>query len=549
MTWKRVDLVEHPELKDLWLGKVHIPTEGHFSGFHLHTLVVDGCDEFFTTAILPSHLLPFLTGLEWLEVRRCNSVEAIFEVKDTPTNNVVIPLVEIILEELPNLRHVWNNDPEGKLSLPCLKKVVVKECKSVTSLLPASVDKSNITDLDVRNCEKLVEIVTKNNRAANEETNKESIMFPELFSLTLHNLPNLTYIYDGMQILSCPNLQKLDVHRCKLFKKFAIDDSAAKVNTSDLFQLSLDMEDVMILEKGLLRLKPCLRLTLQGFNDIDESDASAFGFFPKVPLPDDVEMPEINLSRLLIKELKLELRNLHKFESIGWVASSILTTLKVEGCASLKYLFTSSTVKCLVELQELHISNCEALESVIVDYQPHDHDVITFNRLKNLSLSKLPKLGRFFTGKSILIFPFLGNVDVTECNRLEYMFTFSTAKSLGNLNKMEISKCESLETVVLATQESGKPPQDLTLTSLHQMSLSELPKLESFFMGKSTLKFSKRYVLEVSINQCERMKTFSHGVVEVPHLRKLEIDRVHSSEKNLKAAVSQEFENRMKQQQ
>ncbi|MED6112189.1 hypothetical protein PIB30_059419 [Stylosanthes scabra] len=716
---ERLTLGRQPELKDLWLGKLH--TQGVYSsGFNLKHLVVEGCDEFFTNAILPSHLLPFLTGLEVLEVRRCNSVEAIFEVKDTPTN-VVIPLKTMILEKLPTLRHVWSKNPEGKLShpdleevivdecailkslfpesvdkgniqrlevkncaelvnifsmdevakdankqvsifptlsclklwnlpnlecafslsyalfpsyslpclhklkelvvgkcgsfetifdvkdaptratteedtnmittsvipltmkltlehlptlrhiwnkdpegnpsLPCLEEVVVNECQSLTSLFPASVPVSELEKLDVRNCEELIEIVTTDeaDEADNEVTDK-IVIFPRLISLTLHNLPNLACIDAAVKIGSIwPSLTKLDVYPSKLLTKFATY-SPAKVMIPHLARLSVDKDGVMMLDEGLLHLMDIAEnifdLKLQGFNDI-ESDELPFDFFPQEPLPKiqiltvadsafteifPPQMPEIILSQLLLKQL--ELRNLYKLESIGlehtWVSSSNLTWLKVEGCASLKYLLTSSTAKCLVQLQELHISNCEALESVIVSYQPHDDDdeddVITLEWLKVLSLSELPKMECFYKGnKSTLKFPSLKEVKVTECNSLEYMFTFSTATSLKYLREMEISKCGSLGTVVLA-EEEVRPHGYLTFGYLKKLSLSELPTLRSFFAGQSTLKFTE-YGVQVIITQCENIKPFSHGGVQAPHLRSVEIDRVICLKDNLNATV------------
>ncbi|QHO52455.1 uncharacterized protein DS421_2g39490 [Arachis hypogaea] len=526
---------DHPELEVLWLGKMRMP-EGYYSGFNLKRLVVEGC-EFLTSAILSSHLLPFLNNLEELEVRGCNSVEAIFEVKDT-SNMIVIPLKTMILENLPTLRHVWNKDPEGKLSLPDMEKVTVDKCTRIKFLLPESVAKGNIQRLEVKNCAELVEIVTGNevakeedankqvnifpklsclnlcnlpnlsyiwkignkdlkgslslpnlkevtviecesiknllptslamgsiqkldvrncvelveivakDEAATKKTNKELTMFSMLMSLTLRNLPNLTHIYVGKRILNWPELRELDIYHCKLLKNFAPDSihSAGKVVSPGLEQLSLDKEGIMMIEQGLsnLDLQNIRCLTLQGFNDIDESDAFPFDFFSKVPLP-RIEMLAVansafkeifsskladteSYAKILSQLKKLELRNLQKLESTGldllhtWVASSNLTWLKVECCASFKYLFTSSTAKCLVQLQHLHVSNCEALESVIVAYQPDDDEVITFEGLKELSLSKLPKLESFYNGKSTLNFAGHAQVSISQCKSMK---TFS----------------------------------------------------------------------------------------------------------------------------
>ena len=158
-------------------------------------------------------------------MRKCDSVEAIFDVKDTTThdsNVIVIPLKRLILEQLPTLRHVWNNDPKGSLSIPSLESVTVNECKSIEHLFPASVAKDNIKDLDVRNCVELVEIVAKD-EAATEEANKELIMFPRLSSLTLWDLPNLRCICSRMQIVDWPELKYLDVYHCPMLKVFATD--------------------------------------------------------------------------------------------------------------------------------------------------------------------------------------------------------------------------------------------------------------------------------------------------------------------------------------
>ncbi|MED6213767.1 hypothetical protein PIB30_096530 [Stylosanthes scabra] len=236
----------------------------------------------------------------------------------------------------------------------------------------------------------------------------------------------------------------------------------------------------------------------------------------------------------------LKCHGLTNLVSSTTVLSSSLTRLKVEDCPSLKYLISSSTVKSLVNLQELYISNCEALESVVA-YQPHDiDDVITFQGLKKLSLSKIPKLESFYTPNSTLNFPYLEEVMVTECNRLEYLFSFSTAKSLKYLSTMKVSECESLETVVVATREADELHEGLKLFScLRWLNLHNLPKLGSFFTGNSTLELD---ICEVSINQCKSMKTFSHNYFNAENVY---IDGAPCSN-DLNAAVSQQFDNRMK---
>ncbi|MED6156590.1 hypothetical protein PIB30_015689 [Stylosanthes scabra] len=453
--------------------------------------------EISSNALLPYHLLSSVNDLKELMVWNCDSIEAVFDVKSSsPTqdpNIIDIPLETMVLY-LPSLRYVWNEDPKGGFRLPLLKEVIVNGCKCITSLFPASVIFNNkIQKLDVRNCVMLEEIVGEDEAInTGKENNKEhSMMFPCLTTLVLSELPALRCICSGMHTQDCPKLTTLafagDSEISLYSNSESPDDkdgfaSPPKAVTPHLERLTMDKKSVMMFEKGLLDLdlKNIKYLKLQGFNDIDESDPFRIGFFPNELILSNIEMlvvadsafkeifsskmPEIIHSQLLLKEL--ELRNLNMLESIGlehtWVASSNLTSIKVEGCTCLKYLFTSSTAKCLDQLQQMHISKCEALESVIVPYQPHDDDD---------------------DGGGGGVIPFKG---------------------------------------------------------LKKLSLSELPKLESFCKGNSTL--IAFYSLEVSISQCKSMKTFSHGDVEAPDLLKVEIDGVPCSKDNLNAAVSQQFE-------
>ncbi|MED6204263.1 hypothetical protein PIB30_007734 [Stylosanthes scabra] len=334
-------------------------------------------------------------------------------------------------DDHPVLKVVWPakmHMPKGYISGSNLKCLVVKGCKSLTdAILPSHLFPflNNLEKLEVRECNSVKAIF-------DVEDTSNMIVIP-LKTIILENLPALTHVVSR----------------------------------------SLDKEGVTMIVEQELRC-----LTLQGFKDIDESDAFPFDdFFSMVSLP-NIEMLMVadcafrgifpsklpdtsNYAKILSGLKKLELRNLHKLESTGLeilhtrVASSTLTWLKVECCASLKYLFTSSTVKCLVQLQHLYISNCEALETVLVADQPHGEDEI------------------------------------------------------------------------------------ITLECLKELSLSILPKLESFYNGMSTLNFTGS--AQVSISECKSMKTFSHGDVKVLDSWSLKIDGVSFSEDNSNAIVSQQF--------
>ncbi|XP_057744001.1 uncharacterized protein LOC130961962 [Arachis stenosperma] len=488
---------------------------------------MEGCESSFN-ALLPSHLIPYLGNLEELVVKKFDSIEAIFDVKDTSThdlNMIVIPLKKLNLEQLPTLKHVWNKDPKGCLSLK-LEEVTLNECKSIKCLIPASVAKDNLRKLEVKNCVELVEIVAVD-EAATKEASIDLAMFPKLTSLVLCDLPKLRCIssaISAMQILEWPLLENLNVYHCENLKIFAenfqnspcsypedqdiiaIENhgvlSTGKV-TPHLVKLSLSKEDVIMIEQELLHvdLQKIKTLTLQSFND--DSDTFPNDFFTKVPLPNIKKLrliesafealfhsqrPELEQHTKILSQLKkLELKNLYKLKSIGlehsWVAPLLenLKVLKVLECSCLTNL-APSTVQSFSHLTELHVEGCA---------------------------------------------------------RLEYLFTSLTAKGLVALDEISVSNCESLKTIV-AHEESDKSDDHLTFPELWNLSLSKLPRLGSFYTGNSTLKF--RWLMNVTITECKCMETFSHGNLVAHKLRTVDIDEEHWSKVDLNTLIQQQFE-------
>ncbi|KAL1329621.1 hypothetical protein HN51_046745 [Arachis hypogaea] len=494
---------------------------------------VDGCEKLSSSAILPSYLLPCLSKLEELQVQKCDSVEAIFDVIDAPTHDsnmiITIPLKRMTLEHLPTMRHVWNKDPQGSISL-ALEAVTINECKSIKSLFPASVAKDNLQKLEVRNCVELVEIVARD-EAATKEASKELAMFPKLTLLVLCDLPNLGCICSGMQILDWPLLEKLNVYHCENLKVLAANspnsprsypedqdtitiESHGILSTGSvalqLVKLSLNKEDIIMIEQELphVDLQKIKTLTLQSFND--DSDTFPNDFFTKVPLPNIKKLrlidsafealfhsqrPELEQHTKILSQLKkLELKNLYKLKSIGlehsWVAPLLenLKVLKVLECSCLTNL-VPSTVQSFSCLTELHVEGCA---------------------------------------------------------RLQYLFTSSTAKRLVALDEISVSNCELLETVV-AHEESDKPDDQVIFPELWNLSLSKLPRLGSFYTGNSTLKF--RWLMNVTITECKCMETFSRGNLVVAHkLRNVDIDEEHLSKVDLNTVIQQQFEKKERKQ-
>ncbi|RDX82031.1 hypothetical protein CR513_37228, partial [Mucuna pruriens] len=191
-----LDLEDSPLLQEIWRDSEAIP-QSCFS--NLASLTVDGC-QFLSDVVLPFNLLPLFTKLVKLQVGNCDSVKTIFDVKGITqaTEAALFPLSfrlkELILEELPNLENVWNEDPHGILCMQLLQQVSVHNCKCLTSVFPASVAKDivQLEKLVVKHCEELIAIVAEDNAADRKGTNLE-FMIPCVTSLTLWDLPKFKY--------------------------------------------------------------------------------------------------------------------------------------------------------------------------------------------------------------------------------------------------------------------------------------------------------------------------------------------------------------------
>ena len=98
-----------------------------------------------------------------------------------------------------------------------------------------------------------------------------------------------------------------------------------------------------------------------------------------------------------------------------------LNTLEVSKCHGLISLATSSTVKSLVQLKVLIISDCKRMREIVTNEgEGEAGDEICFNQLNYLSLYDLPTLGSFFhLGNHTMKLPSLQTLYVTKCPELK----------------------------------------------------------------------------------------------------------------------------------
>ena len=91
--------------------------------------------------VIPSFMLQRLHNLEVLKVKRCSSVEEVFQLEGLDEENQAKRLGrlrEIMLDDL-GLTHLWKENSKPGLDLQSLESLVVRNCVSLINLVPSSV--------------------------------------------------------------------------------------------------------------------------------------------------------------------------------------------------------------------------------------------------------------------------------------------------------------------------------------------------------------------------------------------------------------------------
>lgn len=137
-----------------------------------------------------------------------------------------------------------------------------------------------------------------------------------------------------------------------------------------------------------------------------------------------------------LKKLKLSSINVEKIWGNLFSATESwgknLMKLTVEKCGRLKFLFSSSMVNGLEQLQRLEISHCISMNEVINTRLAREDNMIemVFPKLVSLQLSHLPKLTRFGVGNSVE-FPSLCQLQIACCPNLK-RFTCSCTEEMSS---------------------------------------------------------------------------------------------------------------------
>ncbi|TXG48206.1 hypothetical protein EZV62_027500 [Acer yangbiense] len=254
--------------------------------------------------------------------------------------------------------------------------------------------------------------------------------------------------------------------------------------------------------------------------DASEDQVDALPLFgEKVVFPNlkRLELSGINLKKIWPNQLPLFSRC---FQS--------LTTLIVRSCDNLKYLFSSSTLGSLKQLQHLEIKYCKELEELI-RIDDNCSNYVEFPSLEKLHIQSCPEIREFiFSDKvsfpslqeiqihrmknlkmiwqnqlieSVQYCPKLCIMELENCKSLENLFPASITRSLLELEKLHVSSCGIKEIVSKEERVDQEEAARFVFPRLSSLKLYSLEERGCFYPGKHTTEWPKLRKLKVEYGE------------------------------------------------
>ncbi|XP_019186209.1 PREDICTED: probable disease resistance protein At4g27220 [Ipomoea nil] len=276
-----------------------------------------------------------------------------------------------------------------------------------------------------------------------------------------------------------------------------------------------------------------------------------------------------------------------------------LQGILIDACPQLQNLLSLPMTRGLVKLRDLDIYDCESMQEVFSNGRESGHAAqkVTFPKLNHLKLQKLPNLTSFCQGVEDIEFPQLRYLEITNtpkfksfcdsessddleghslfnqqvkfdclkriilkgldrvtdiggcsfieleslriesCNNLTRLFSPSVAKAFANLKEMEIGDCLQMEEVISNERRQQKRDSTTLLPKLEKLKIAHLPELRVFWQVERDLELP--LLKDLEIDDCPKMKAFTHGSLYTPSLNQLMINRKIINNLDINVALQQ----------
>ncbi|XP_056159383.1 uncharacterized protein LOC115691305 isoform X1 [Syzygium oleosum] len=367
-------LSEFPEL----IGKWHSELNPIKLSWQLQSLTVDKCPSFIN--VIPSRLMLLLHNVRRLQVHDCESLEEIFDLeglKAVESTRVLPRLRYLDLVNLPKLRRLWNNDLQGTLRFNSIFSLTLYNCGNLTHAFTPSMAQSlaNLWWMEIKECGQMEGVIAEEE---GQGSLMEKITFLNLRWMELECLPNLTsFLSVKNHTLDCPKIEYLTIAHCPNMRS----------------------------------------LTWQSLTEIDHHTPSLFTLQVQIPWLQSMVLSHMdNLSKIWTDNPRDTLTFEH------------LRQVKVDNCNSLENLFPHWVATSLTQLEELRVESC-GIEEIVASGDDTSQSATAqflFPQLTTVVFHDMPQLKSFYPNLPTLTWPFLKELRVTHCDKLN-MLSFAAS--------------------------------------------------------------------------------------------------------------------------
>ncbi|KAM1044192.1 hypothetical protein ACFX2A_036163 [Malus domestica] len=376
------------------------------------------------------------------------------------------------LSKLPLLKYLWN-PPQNIMAFQNLRMLQVMQCGNLRYVFPRFVAENlvKLESMYISDCAAMRDILAENERGHGDEEATKIIVFPQVKSLHLDNLPSLRTFCRAPCAIHWPSLTTL-VIGC---------------------------------------------LTMETFVPSSEAMGSIYGV-PNHIFNEEVGFPVLET---------LEIRDMQNFRQL-WSRELLpysfneLRDLHVSGCSNLVFLVTVEVQNRLHKLDKLIVKGCNSLEEIFESTGSNANEEPTATLPQSGKTSSISQTQMTQIRGSNRIQGFqLTSLHISDCVSLELLLSPSIARGMVKLKGLSIIECKKMEVVVAKPLADEESEDNSLLPQLSYLELRALPNLIIFSQGKCNLDWPS--LEELTVEECPRMENLCLGSLSTPREVKLSI--------------------------
>ncbi|XP_044477735.1 uncharacterized protein LOC123205012 [Mangifera indica] len=390
------------------------------SFFHLKFIEVKSCDKL-ENIFSFSNASKSLPQLQLIKVEDCKNLTEIFAVesKNKANKNEVIDKIEfcqlrfLTLINLPRIASFYSNANTVSTSQKTQKELTINlessdinsEDEKIDTVIPFFNQKVVFPCL-----EELTLGASNSKKIWDNKLPTTSYCYQNLKKLIVDGYQKLKFVFPSSIIKSFEQLQHLEISCCKELKEIIVREETEGTTTFIFPRVTFlkfkELPELTTLYNGKYNLNwPMLK-------ELEMRDCSKVDIFTS---ENKVVVPNLEV-------LKLRSSNCEILWDSQLVATSScyqnLTSLILNGCGKLQYVFLSSMVKSFERLEHIEIRNCSVLKEII-SKGVEANKTFVFPRVTSLKLENLPELATFYPGVHTSKWPVLKELELCNCDKIK----------------------------------------------------------------------------------------------------------------------------------